>query len=390
MMNQLTAKLFLEDGSVFTGKSFGGTGESIGEIVFNTGMTGYQEILTDPSYYGQFVVMTYPLIGNYGINQEDFESVKPRAFGFVVKEHAEYPSHWRNKKSLEQFLAEHDILGISGIDTRMITKRIREKGTMRAILTTNELTLDEALEKLAVPASIDQVEKVSIKQPFTMPGRGARVVLIDYGYKQGILRELLERHCEVTILPHNYSFSQIMEYNPDGILLSNGPGDPKSVAQAAETLKKLIAEKIPMFGICLGHQLLALASGANTQKMKFGHRGANHPVKDLQTKKIYMTSQNHGYTVTAESLVGCPLKISHTAVNDGTIEGLIHSEAPVFSIQYHPEASPGPNDSSYLFDQFIELIKRSKEIAIGHQDYFPAEMLSKQVGSANEEGNRHA
>jgi len=355
-----TATLYLEDGTVFTGESFGSSGESFGEIVFNTGMTGYQEILTDPSYYGQFVVMTYPLIGNYGINLEDFESVKPRVFGFVVREYAEYPSHWRNKKTLDQFLKEHGIIGISGVDTRMITKKIREKGTMKAILTTKPMTKEEAFERLNAPLRKDQVKQVSIDQSFTIPGRGERVVLVDYGYKQGILRELLERHCEVTVVPYHATFEQIKKLNPDGILLSNGPGDPKDVEGATETIQEMIEHEIPLFGICLGHQLFALANGADTEKMKFGHRGGNHPVKDLVTNKVYMTSQNHGYTVTHQSLDQCPLKITHTAVNDGTVEGLTHTYAPAFSVQYHPEASPGPYDNTYLFDQFIALMRTKK------------------------------
>ncbi|MFX0559757.1 carbamoyl phosphate synthase small subunit [Tepidibacillus infernus] len=360
-MHKKKATLFLEDGTSFEGVSFGSTGESIAEIVFNTGMTGYQEILTDPSYYGQFVVMTYPLIGNYGINHVDFESVQPRVFGFIVKEVADFPSHWRKNESLTSYLQQHGILGIAGIDTRMITKKIREKGTMKALLTTNSLTREEALKRLESPLSNDQVKQVSIKQPFTIPGRGERVVLVDYGYKQGILRELLARQCEVTIVPYTTTVEQINTLNPDGVLLSNGPGDPKEVIEAIPMIQGLMQERIPLFGICLGHQLFALANGANTEKMKFGHRGGNHPVKELATNRIYMTSQNHGFTVTTKSIAICPLKVTHIAVNDGTIEGLAHTNVPAFSVQYHPEASPGPNDSRYLFDQFIQLMRKEKE-----------------------------
>lgn len=360
-MNNQPATLFLEDGSMFVGQSFGSTGESIGEIVFNTGMTGYQEILTDPSYYGQFVVMTYPLIGNYGINEDDFESVKPRAFGFVVREYAEYPSHWRKTKTLDQFLKEHGIMGISGMDTRMITKKIREKGTMKALLTTENITKDEAMEKLSAPLPTDQVAHVTIKQSFTEKGTGEKIVLVDFGYKQGILRELLKRDCEVTVVPSHISFSEIKALKPDGVLLSNGPGDPKDVKGAVETIKEVVKGEIPLFGICLGHQIFALANGGDTEKMKFGHRGGNHPVKDLETNKIYMTSQNHGYTVTHQSIEKTPLKVSHVAVNDGTVEGLTHHTAPAFSVQYHPEASPGPYDNTYLFDQFIDLIQKTKK-----------------------------
>lgn len=354
------ARLILEDGTVLVGKSFGAEGESIGEIVFNTGMTGYQEILTDPSYYGQFVIMTYPLIGNYGINLKDFESIKPSVFGFIVKEFAEFPSNWRSYQNINQYLLEHNIIGISGLDTRMLTKKIREKGTMKALLTTSEITNEAALIKLANPLSNDQVAQVSIKQPFTMPGKGERIVLVDYGYKQGILKELIDRKCEVIVVPYNTTFEEITRFNPDGILLSNGPGDPKDVIGAQETIREIIDNKIPLFGICLGHQLFALATGADTEKMKFGHRGSNHPVKELATNKVFITSQNHGYAVIHSSLAPCPLKITHIAVNDETIEGIEHIGAPAFSVQYHPESSPGPNDSSYLFDKFIDVIKESK------------------------------
>jgi len=355
-----TATLYLEDGTQFTGESFGSTGESFGEIVFNTGMTGYQEILTDPSYFGQFVVMTYPLIGNYGVNMQDFESTKPRVFGFIVREFAEHPSHFESKMSLDSFLKENGILGVSGIDTRMLTKKIRSKGTMKAFLTTNEITKEQAMERLLSPLRTDQVSQVSVHEPFTMPGKGQHVVLVDYGYKQGMVRELLERQCKVTVVPYHTTYEQIQSLRPDGVLLSNGPGDPKDVPNAVPMIQSLINDKIPLFGICLGHQLLALANGADTEKMKFGHRGSNHPVKDLVTNRIYITSQNHGYTVKQESLSSCPLKISHIALNDGTVEGLSHTNVPAFSVQYHPEASPGPNDSRYLFDQFVEMIDTTK------------------------------
>lgn len=354
------AKLFLEDGSSYIGESFGATSESMGELVFNTSMTGYQEILTDPSYYGQLVVMTYPLIGNYGINPDDFESIKPKVFGFVVREYAEHPSHWRENKSLDQYLAENNIPGISGVDTRMITKKIRNKGTMKALLTTEELTEEEVHLKLQEPLYNQQVSRVSIKEPFTMPGKGRRIVLIDYGYKQGILRELIERKCEVTVVPYDASYELIKGFNPDGVILSNGPGDPKDVKGTTEIINRIIEDKLPLFGICLGHQLFALANEADTEKMKFGHRGGNHPVKDLFTNKLYLTSQNHGYTVMMDSIKNTQLEITHIAINDNTVEGLIHKEAPAFSVQFHPEAAPGPNDSSDLFDKFLDLINKSK------------------------------
>ncbi|MFV9509958.1 carbamoyl phosphate synthase small subunit [Tepidibacillus sp. LV47] len=355
------ATLYLEDGTELTGESFGSTGEAIGEIVFNTGMTGYQEVLTDPSYYGQFVIMTYPLIGNYGVNLKDFESVKPRVFGFIVREYAESPSHFESVMNIDQFLKEHNILGIAGIDTRMLTRKIRTKGTMKALLSTNEMNKEEAMKRLKAPLQRNQVPQVSIPSPITLPGKGYHVVLVDYGYKQGIVRELLERQCKVTIVPHNTSLKEIESLHPDGVLLSNGPGDPKDVPWAIPMIQGLIENNIPLFGICLGHQLFALANGADTKKMKFGHRGSNHPVKDLVTNRIVITSQNHGYTVTKESLEQCPLTITHIAINDGTVEGLAHHTAPAFSVQYHPEASPGPFDSRYLFDQFIEKIHASKE-----------------------------
>ncbi len=356
-MNKI-ATLILEDGSVFIGENFGASGESIGEIVFNTSMTGYQEILTDPSYYGQHVVMTYPLIGNYGVNIEDFESSKPNVFGFVVREYAKYPSHWRSRKTIDEFLKEHGIIGISEVDTRMITKKIRDKGTMKAILTTNQICKEEAMIKLKEPLRKDQVAQVSNKQIIKISGKGLRVVVIDYGSKQGIVRELLKRNCEVIVVPYDTLFEKIVELDPHGILLSNGPGDPKDVKESIDIIKKIINYKIPLFGICLGHQLFALACGADTEKLKFGHRGGNHPVKDLKTKNIYMTSQNHGYSVTMDSIDPSVLSITHLAVNDGTIEGIEHNNAPAFAIQYHPEASPGPYDNGYIFDEFIQLMKQ--------------------------------
>jgi len=363
MSKDKTAKLYLEDGTVLEGTSFGAEGKTIGEIVFNTGMTGYQEILTDPSYYGQLVVMTYPLIGNYGINYEDFESVKPNLFGFIVKEYAEYPSHWRQKQTLGTFLKENGIVGIAGVDTRMLTKRIREKGTMKALITTDNISLEQALKLLNSPLSNEQVKQVTCKESFTIPGRGPKVILIDYGYKQGILRELVERNCEVIVVPYDTPLSEIEKLHPDGVLLSNGPGNPKDLPEAINVIKGIQQNNTPLFGICLGHQLFALANGADTEKLLFGHRGSNHPVKELATNKVFMTSQNHGYTVKDLSIKNSNLQITHLAVNDGTIEGLSHQNIPAFSVQYHPEASPGPQDNSYLFDNFIQLMhnKNSKE-----------------------------
>ncbi|MCF6094764.1 carbamoyl phosphate synthase small subunit [Microaerobacter geothermalis] len=354
-----TARLILEDGTEFIGKSFGSTTERIGEVVFNTGMTGYQEVLSDPSYCGQIVTMTYPLIGNYGINRDDFEAIKPHIFGFAVREFAEIPSNWRSHMTLDQLLKSYGIPGISEIDTRKLTRKIRHAGTMKGIITTSRESKEILLKKLEAPLMRNQVEMVSTKSAFSSPGAGYRVVLVDLGFKHGILRELTKRGCDVVVVPHKVQPEEIHNLQPDGILLSNGPGDPKDVMTVAETVKELIGQ-YPIFGICLGHQLFALACGADTEKLKFGHRGCNHPVKDLKTEKTYITSQNHGYTVTLASLEQTDLEVTHLAINDGTVEGLKHKHLPAFSVQYHPEASPGPEDSGYLFDEFIQLITNTK------------------------------
>jgi carbamoyl-phosphate synthase small subunit len=357
----MQARLLLEDGTVFTGKSYGAQGESVGEVVFNTGITGYQEVLSDPSYCGQLVTMTYPLIGNYGINRDDFESVRPFIHGFIVREHAEVPSNWRSQYTIDQLLKDYDIVGISEIDTRMLTRKIRHHGTMKGIMTTGNDSVGALLEKLkATPLMTDQVPMVSTKSIFSCPGTGHRVVLMDFGSKYGIIRELIKRNCDVLVVPYNTPVSEIRRLRPDGILLSNGPGDPKDVMGSVQTIKEVIGE-IPLFGICLGHQLFALASGANTEKLKFGHRGGNHPVKDLETGRVFITSQNHGYTVTKESVANTDLVVTHISTNDETVEGLKHKTLPAFSIQYHPEAAPGPYDSGYLFEEFIDLMDRAKK-----------------------------
>ncbi|MBS2968904.1 carbamoyl phosphate synthase small subunit [Metabacillus sp. KIGAM252] len=349
--------LILEDGTVFTGKGFGSERESIGEIVFNTGMTGYQEILSDPSYCGQIVTMTYPLIGNYGINRDDFETITPFTGGFIVKEHAVHPSNWRSEYSLDEYLKMKNIPGLSGIDTRKLTRIIRSHGTLKGALCSGESDPQAILEKLrAVRLPVNQVERVSAKTPYASPGRGRRVVLVDYGMKHGILRELNKRHCDVVVVPFDASAEEILQLNPDGLMLSNGPGDPKDVPEGIEMIRGVLG-KVPLFGICLGHQLFALACGADTEKMKFGHRGSNHPVKDLETGKVAITSQNHGYTVRESSLGQTELSVTHIALNDRTIEGLKHNQHAAFTVQYHPEASPGPEDANGLFDQFMELIE---------------------------------
>ncbi|MFC0334601.1 carbamoyl phosphate synthase small subunit [Paenibacillus sepulcri] len=357
----MQARLLLEDGTLFTGLGFGADGQSAGEVVFNTGITGYQEVLSDPSYCGQIVTMTYPLIGNYGITRNDFESISPFIHGFVVRRHEPVPSNWRAEYTLDRLLKEYGIIGISEIDTRMLTRKLRHFGTMKGILTTGSERVEELQERLGLtPLMTDQVARTSTKSIFSSPGEGERIVLIDYGAKSGILRELTKRGCDVIVVPQDTTADQIRRLKPDGIQLSNGPGDPKDVPHAAETIKELLGE-YPMFGICLGHQLFALACGADTSKLKFGHRGGNHPVKELATNRCYITSQNHGYTVLEDSVSGTQLEVTHINNNDRTIEGLKHTQFPAFSVQYHPEAAPGPFDSSYLFDEFLQMIRTHKK-----------------------------
>ncbi|WLR53493.1 carbamoyl phosphate synthase small subunit [Mesobacillus subterraneus] len=357
-------QLILEDGTVFVGESFGSDAASVGEVVFNTGMTGYQEILSDPSYCGQIVTLTYPLIGNYGINRDDFESISPAVQGLVVKENAEYPSNWRSELSLDAYLKMKNIPGIAGIDTRKLTKIIRKHGTLKGSICgidENPQKVIAALKGKTLPTN--QVMEVSTKTAYPSPGRGHRVVLVDFGLKHGILRELKDRNCDVIVVPYNTTAKEILSLSPDGIMLSNGPGDPKDVPEAIEMIQGLLG-KVPMFGICLGHQLFALACGANTEKMKFSHRGSNHPVQDLRTGKVALTSQNHGYTVTEDSITETELEVTHIALNDGSVEGLAHKTAAAFTVQYHPEASPGPEDANGLFNQFLELVEAEKKEAI--------------------------
>ena len=358
----MQARLLLEDGTLFTGRSFGAEGAVIGEVVFNTGITGYQEVLSDPSYCGQIVTMTYPLIGNYGVTRNDFESIIPYVHGFVVRRHEPVPSNWRAETPLDVLLKEAGIPGISEVDTRMLTRIIRHHGTMKGIITTGNERVEELMERLqATPLLRDQVARTSTKSFINVPGGGERIVLMDFGAKSGILRELTRRGCDVMVVPYDTTAEQIRRLNPDGIQLSNGPGDPKDVGVAVNTIRELLGE-YPIFGICLGHQLLALACGADTEKLKFGHRGGNHPVKDLVNGRCYITSQNHGYTVREDSIAGTGLEITHINNNDKTIEGLRHTKYPAFSVQYHPEASPGPFDSSYLFDDFLAMIREHKRL----------------------------
>lgn len=348
-------QLVLEDGTVFIGESFGSERTTKGEIVFNTGMTGYQEVITDPSCCGQIVAMTYPLIGNYGINMDDFETVTPFIHGLIVKEVCHTPSNFRTEESLDTYLQENNIPGLAGIDTRKLTKIIRNSGTMKAVMANmNASPKDLAEEMKNTPLPVNQVEKTSTKQPYVVPGRGKRIVVVDFGMKHGILRELTKRGCHITVVPYNYSAKHILRLKPDGIMLTNGPGNPKNVPEAIEMLKQVLG-KIPVFGVCLGHQLLALASGADTVKMKFGHRGANHPVKDLHSGKTYITAQNHSYEVVQESLRNTELELTQQALNDKTVEGIAHQSLPAFSVQYHPESAPGPEDTSHLFDEFLHM-----------------------------------
>lgn len=356
----MKAYLALEDGTIFEGTGFGAEGEVIGEIVFNTGMTGYQEILTDASYCGQIVTMTYPLIGNYGVNFDDIESSSPQVKGFVVREMCKTPSNWRSIETLSDYLARNNIIGIEGIDTRALTRILRDKGTMKGVISTNkDFSLASRLADIKAYTIDNPVEKVTIKEPKHYKGKGFKVVLMDYGIKLNILRSLLKRDCEVYLMPATSTAEEILAVNPDGIMLSNGPGDPKDCKVQIENLKKLIGKK-PIFGICLGHQLTALANNADTEKLKYGHRGCNHPVKDIKKDLTYITSQNHGYTIVEESLDTSRMAVSHRNMNDGTIEGIRYLDVPVFTVQFHPEASPGPADTAYLFDEFITLMKNWK------------------------------
>ena len=352
----MKAFLILEDGHVFTGTSIGSQKEVISEIVFNTSMTGYLEVLTDPSYAGQAVVMTYPLIGNYGITP-DMESERPWVDGYIVRELSRIPSNFRCEGTIQDFLKEHDIPGICGIDTRALTKILRDKGTMNGMITTDEdYDLDEILPRLAAYTTGDVVSKVTCAAPKVLPGDGKRVALLDLGAKRNIAKSLNDRGCEVTIYPADTPAETILAGNPDGIMLSNGPGDPKECTEVIKEIKKLYDSDVPIFAICLGHQLMALATGADTHKMKYGHRGGNHPVKDLSTGRVYISSQNHGYVVDVDKLDPSIATPAFVNVNDGTNEGLKYTGKNIFTVQFHPEACPGPQDSGYLFDRFIEMM----------------------------------
>ena len=377
MKQSQKAMLALEDGTVFDGTSFGSPGEKAGEIVFNTSMSGYQEILTDPSYKGQIVVMTYPLIGNYGINEEDIESKVPEVEGFIVKEESATFSNWRGGRTLSDYLLSSGVMGVEGMDTRALTRHIRSIGAMKAILSTEDLDPNRLVEKAkASPGLIgrDLVKEVTCSEPFewtekyglqvsdthlqpSPSGIRYRVVVLDYGVKYNILRSLRECNCEVIVLPATSTAESVLSHSPDGILLSNGPGDPEALAYAVEAIRNLLDKK-PIFGICLGHQLLGLAYGGRTFKLKFGHRGANQPVKDLKSGRVSITSQNHGFCVDPASLNPEEIEVTQINLNDQTCEGMRHRTLPVFSVQYHPEASPGPHDSRSLFGEFIRMMEQ--------------------------------
>jgi len=370
------ALLALADGRVFRGEACGATGEAQGEVVFNTAMTGYQEILTDPSYRGQIVCMTYPLIGNYGINAEDMESRRPWVNGFIVKEACPFPSNWRGRMRLEDYMGEQGLVGIQGIDTRALTRCLRDHGAQDGIISTVELDAERLVERArALPGLVgrDLVSEVTVDRPYGWsegrwdPARGYlpppaarwRVVAYDSGIKQNILRQLASLGCAVEVLPAWTPAAAVLEKEPDGVFLANGPGDPEGVPYLVESVRELIG-RVPIFGICLGNQILGLAFGGATYKLKFGHHGANHPVRDLLSGRVEITAQNHGFAVDPESVVPFGLEETHVNLNDRTSEGMRHRELPIFSVQYHPEASPGPHDAHYLFHRFVEMMEGTR------------------------------
>lgn len=354
----MKAYLILEDGSVYEGENVGALREAVSEIVFNTSMTGYLEVMTDPSYAGQAVVMTYPLIGNYGICYEDMESYRPWIDGLIVRELSEVASNFRNEDSIQNFLIKNNIPCICGIDTRDLTKRLREHGTMNGFITVDSsFVVEKILQRIKEYSVKGVVKRTSTKETYSLPGKGKRVVLIDFGAKKNIARQLQKRGCEVIVVPCDTKAKEILKLKPDGIMLSNGPGDPKENVDIIKEIKKLYDTDIPIFAICLGHQLMALATGANTYKLRYGHRGGNHPVKDLETGRTYISSQNHGYAVDESTLDKNICVPAFVNVNDGTNEGLRYINKKIFTVQYHPEACPGPRDSSYLFDKFIKMME---------------------------------
>lgn len=357
------AILVLEDGRTFRGESFGAEGETFGEMVFNTSMSGYQEILTDPSYAGQIVCMTYPLIGNYGVNEEDTESRRPWVEGFVVREASRIASNWRSTETLDSYLKRHKIVGIEHIDTRALVRLIRSKGAMRAAISSVDLDEKSLLEKVRNSPEMKNRELasvVTVKESFEYESEGAEkfhVVAYDFGVKTNSLREFSKYGCKITIVPAETSADEVLALKPDGIFLSNGPGDPSSMKTVVAEIKKLTKKNVPMFGICLGHQILGQVFGGETYKLKFGHRGGNQPIMDLTTGKVEIAAHNHGFAVSAESLPE-NVEVTHVNLNDKTVAGLQHKSLPVFSVQYHPESAPGPHDSEYLFKRFIDLMEK--------------------------------
>lgn len=348
----MKGRLILENGMIFQGKIFGKLSTAVGELVFNTGMVGYQEVLTDPSYTGQIVVMTYPMVGNYGINLEDMESSKIHMKGFIIKEDAKLPNNFRCEMTLDGFLRQNNVVGFKGVDTRYLTQVIREEGAMKAIITDSDLTSKEIEEYFENFDNSDAVEKVSTKEIYEIKGEGVRVGVLDFGIKRNILREFSKRGANLIVFPYDTKAETLLSYDLDGVFLSNGPGDPAKLGKVIEELKKLIG-KLPITGICLGNQLLSWALGGNTTKLKYGHRGCNHPVKDLKKNKIYITSQNHGYVV--EKVPEC-MEVTHRSLNDNSVEGMESKDLKIKCVQYHPEAWPGPTDSLYLFDEFLDLM----------------------------------
>lgn len=346
----MKARLILENGTIFEGNAFGYLKESVGEVVFTTGMTGYQEILTDPSYYGQIVTMTYPLIGNYGINLDDNESEAPKVRGFIVREKCSYPNNFRCEISLEDYLNHNKIIGLENIDTRALTKVLRNNGTMKGIITLGEEKLEDVQSKINDFSNKEAVNIVSTKEVYTIEGNGKHVAIVDFGIKANIVRNFKKRNCKITVFPMDSTAEEILAVNPDLVFLSNGPGDPEDLTEVIENIKQMIGVK-PIVGICLGHQLLGLSLGGKTSKLKFGHRGCNHPVKDLETNKVHITSQNHGYVV---SELPKGVVATHININDKTVEGMKHTTLPIYSVQFHPEACAGPNDSEYIFDRFMD------------------------------------
>jgi len=361
MEEHMKALLVLEDGFSLEGKAFAGSGEAYGEVVFNTSMSGYQEIITDPSYKGQIVTFTYPLIGNYGANEADSESARPQVEAVIIREYSRFPSNWRATRTLVDYLEANGVLGIEDVDTRALTRHVREAGAMRGVVSTMDLDRESLLRKVrSYPGLVgqDMVRRVTCAREYTWNTSGRwRVVAFDFGIKRSILRMLEEAGCQVTVVPAYTPAEDVLARNPDGIFLSNGPGDPAGVPGVADEIAKLVGQK-PIFGICLGHQILGLALGLSTFKLKYGHRGANHPVKNLLTGRVEITSQNHGFCVHAPASPGA-IRVTHINLNDGTIEGMEAPELSCFSVQYHPEASPGPHDSRYLFRRFVDMMDRT-------------------------------